>query len=492
MKQKGILLHISSLPGDFGIGDFGPTALDFATLIKEQGYDIWQILPLNHPGYGNSPYNPISAFALNPLLVSPELLYEAGLIDLPALKNARIPASNRIHFDEVTRVKTKLLEQAADAYLKRHDLDSFIQTNAPWLKPYIAFVLLDHLYDSPHWSSWPLQHRTYSEELWQELLHDFGHQMRIQAAIQAILQEQLSALSQGLKAIGIQLWGDLPIYLSYHSAELWAHPELFYLDEHGLRQRVAGVPPDAFSEDGQLWGNPIYRWDEKQNEVFQLFEQRISASMDYVERLRLDHFIGYVNHWSIDCPVDPTTSKPQLPTDAKAGSWLPTPGEQLFERLLQKYPAKRFIAEDLGILTPNVCEVRDRLGFDGMIILQFCWQDCHPDVEHFPANRIIYTGTHDNPTTRQWFEELDPESQEYRHFVDYMQHRREDPRFENVMDEGPRATNAADLMMQVAINSGCETCIFPMQDLLNLGAEARMNIPGTPLGNWEWRIEWEL
>ena len=492
MKHKGILLHISSLPGDFGIGDFGPSALEFAALIKEQGYSIWQILPLNHPGHGNSPYNPLSAFALNPLLVSPELLFEAGLIDLHALRAARIPTSNLIHFDEVTRVKTKLLEQAADSYLKRHDIASFIQANATWLKPYIAFVILDHLYGSGHWSSWPQQHRSYSEELWQELHHDFPHQTHTQAAIQAILQEQLSAFTQGLKKIGIQLWGDMPIYQSYHSAELWAHPELFYLDEHGLRQRVAGVPPDAFSEDGQLWGNPIYRWEDKREEVFQLFEQRIAANLDYVERLRLDHFIGYVNHWSIDCPVDPATSEPRMPTDAKAGSWLPTPGEQLFERLLQKYPANRLIAEDLGILTPNVCEVRDRLGFDGMIILQFCWQDGHPDVEQFPANRIIYTGTHDNPTTRQWFEELDPQSQEYRHFTDYMLHRCTDPRFEDVMESGPTVTNAAALMMQVALNSGCETCIFPMQDLLNLGSDARMNIPGTPLGNWEWRIEREL
>ncbi|HPV14483.1 MAG TPA: 4-alpha-glucanotransferase [Candidatus Cloacimonadota bacterium] len=492
MKQKGVLLHISSLPGDFGIGDFGPAALDFAALIKDQGYSIWQILPLNHPGHGNSPYNPISAFALNPLLASPELLYDADLIDLTALEATRIPTSNHIHFDGVNRVKTRLLEQAASAYLKRNDVTPFIQANAFWLKPYITFVILDHLYDSLHWSTWPEQHRSYSEKLWKELQKDFAHQMQAQAAIQAILQEQLSAFSQGLKRLDIQLWGDLPIYLSYHSAELWAHPELFYLDERGLRQRVAGVPPDAFSEDGQLWGNPIYRWDERKEEVFQLFEQRISANLDYVQRLRLDHFIGYVNHWSIDCPIDPATGEPQMPTDAKAGTWLPTPGEQLFERLLQKYPANRFIAEDLGILTPEVCEVRDRLGFEGMIILQFCWQDGHPDVEQFPADRIIYTGTHDNPTTRQWFEELDPESQEYRHFVDYLQHRRADPRFKDVMEDGPSATNAADLMMQVAINSGCETCIFPVQDLLNLGAEARMNIPGTPLGNWEWRIEREL
>lgn len=492
MKQKGILLHISSLPGDYGIGDFGPGALEFAALIKDQGYSIWQILPLNHPGHGNSPYNPISAFALNPLLVSPELLFEAGLIDITALESARMPASGRIHFDEVNRIKTRLLEQAANTYLKRHDIAAFIQENAGWLKPYIAFVILDHLYDSQHWSSWPDQHRNYSESLWQHLQKDFAHQMHTQAAIQAILQEQLSAFSEGLKNLGIQLWGDMPIYLSYHSAELWAHPELFYLDERGLRQRVAGVPPDAFSEEGQLWGNPIYRWDEKRDEVFRLFEQRIGANLDYVQRLRLDHFIGYVNHWSIDCPPDPTTGEPQMPTSAKAGSWLPTPGEQLFEMLLRKYPAERFIAEDLGILTPEVCEVRDRLGFQGMIILQFCWQDGHPDVEQFPADRIIYTGTHDNPTTRQWFEELDADSQEYIHFNEYMQHRRTDPRFENLMEEGPNAANAAALMMQVAINSGCETCIFPMQDLLNLGAEARMNIPGTPLGNWEWRIEWEL
>ena len=468
MKQKGVLLHISSLPGDFGIGDFGPTALEFAALIKDQGYSIWQILPLNHPGYGNSPYNPISAFALNPLFASPELLYESALIDLPALEAARMPASDRIHFDEVKRIKTKLLEQAANVFLKKKDVHSFIQENASWLKPYIAFVILDRLYDDLHWSSWPEQHRRYSETLWQDLQKDFAHQMQIQAAIQAILQQQLSSLCQGLKKLDIQLWGDLPIYLSYHSAELWAHPELFYLNEQGLRLKVAGVPPDAFSENGQLWGNPIYRWQEKQEEVFQLFELRIRENMKYVQRLRLDHFIGYINHWSVDCPIDENTGLNQLPNDAINGSWQPSYGEKLFERLTNVYPVQSFIAEDLGILSPEVCQIRDRFAFDGMIILQFCWQDGLPKTNEFPASRIIYTGTHDNPTTRQWFEELKPESPEYKHFLEYMKQKREEASFKELLMDAPTAANAAALMMQVAIDSGCDTCIFPMQDLLNL------------------------
>ena len=314
----------------------------------------------------------------------------------------------------------------------------------------------------------------------------------IQAAIQAILQEQLFAFSSFLKKIGLELWGDLPIYLSYHSAELWAHKELFFLDSEGRRLQVAGVPPDAFSEDGQLWGNPIYRWHEKQEAVFGLFEARIAAALKYAQRLRLDHFIGYVNHFSIPCPVSEITGLPTMPKDATQGAWLPTPGAILFERLLQKYQARTFIAEDLGILTDEVCETRDRFGFEGMIVLQFCWQDSLPQVENYPSDRIIYTGTHDNPTTRQWFEELSPDSPEFKHFSRYMQERSAEPPFQSLMHHGLQASNAAALMIQTALNSACNICIFPMQDLLNLGAEARMNIPGTPLGNWEWRMDRNL
>lgn len=497
-KRKGVLLHFSSLPGDFGIGDFGPNSIAFAGFLVEQGYSIWQVLPLNHRGYGNSPYNPISAFALDPLLISPERLYEDGLIEAKDMEKARLSAYDRVLFEQVYRAKGKLNQIAAQSYLSRHDISGFIEDNAFWIKPYIAFLTLDKLYGDIHWSSWQAHHRTYSEALWKELLSGFEPSMLAHAAVQAILRDQLHDLKSELNKQGIELWGDMPIYLSYHSAEVWAHPELFQLDHDGRRLQVAGVPPDAFSEDGQLWGNPIYRWHDKTSEVFELFERRSEDALSYLNRMRLDHFIGYVNYWSVSCPVS-EDQIPQMPEHAREGSWIPAPAEQLFARLTDRFGAYPFIAEDLGILTEEVCRVRERFGFPGMIVLQFCWHDSVPRVEDYPADRVIYTGTHDNQTTRQWFEELDPESNEYRHFISFvaaMEHQsssfgvagNKEPILNNT-DTIVNVATSASIMMEIALQSGCQICIFPMQDILGLGAQARMNIPGTPLGNWEWRMK---
>ena len=481
MKRSGVLLHISSLSSDFGIGDLGPGAINFAGWLADRGFKIWQLLPLNHRGYGNSPYNPISAFALDPLLVSPERLYEDGLIEADELENARLPISDRVLYEQVIRTKGRLLEIAAANYLGKRDVSAFMAENDRWIKPYIAFLTLDRLYGDCHWSSWQPQHRTYSDKLWNELLRSFEASMLSHAAVQAILRSQLLDLRSALLDLEIELWGDLPIYLSYHSAEVWAHPELFLLDSKGRRLEMAGVPPDAFSEDGQLWGNPIYRWDEKKAEVLDLFESRAADALRYLDRLRLDHFIGYVNYWSVPCPLSGHDREPIVPADARSGAWIKAPGEQLFERLTQRFTAYPFIAEDLGILTEEVCRVRDRFGFPGMIVLQFCWQDPDPRIQNYPSDRVIYTGTHDNLTTRQWFEELDPEGAEYRNFLDFVKTR--------LGWSGiPTALNASTLMMDIAQASGCGICVFPMQDILGLGANARMNIPGTPLGNWEWRM----
>ncbi|NLO11292.1 MAG: 4-alpha-glucanotransferase [Candidatus Cloacimonetes bacterium] len=484
LKQKGVLLHFSSLPGDFGIGDLGPEALSFAQFLNDQGYTIWQTLPLNHRGYGNSPYNPISAFALDPLLISPELLYEKGLVDAADLEEATIPATDRVFFEHVFRNKCKLLETAANRYLKSNNIDAFISQNEAWLKPYLTFLSLDRLYDEIHWSQWQSQHLHYTPELWQSQLRDFEPFILSQAAIQAILREQLAELKTQLKELNIELWGDLPIYLSYHSADVWANPHLFALDDAGNRLQVAGVPPDAFSEEGQLWGNPIYLWQERETEVFELITARIRDVLSYADRIRLDHFIGYVNYWSIPCPLD-NDGSPILPQDAKAGEWIKAPAQKLFETITAEFGNKPFIAEDLGILTEEVNNIRAQFGFPGMIVLQFCWQDGEPDVAAYPADKIIYTGTHDNLTTRQWFEELDPESAEYQNFTAYVNSR---PHLISNSDGKVNLTNAAEAMINIAQKSGCEICIFPMQDLLNLDAAARMNIPGTPLGNWEWRM----
>jgi len=453
LKREGILMHISSLPGEFGIGDLGPGAIAFAGYLADQGYSIWQVLPLNHRGYGNSPYNPLSAFALDPLLISPELLYKSGLIDAEDLDAARLPASDRVYYEAVSRAKAKVIDMAASRYLKRHDIYVFIEDNAAWIKPYIAFLTLDHLYGDSHWSDWQPRHRCYSEELWQELLRGFEPSMLAHAAVQAIIREQIASLRSQLRELGIELWGDLPIYLSYHSAEVWAHQDLFFLDAQGKRQQVAGVPPDAFSADGQLWGNPLYRWDEQRQAVFGLISARVKDALEYVDRLRLDHFIGYVNYWSVPCPVA-ANHEPVLPEHARDGAWIKAPGAELFEGLTAQFSSYPFIAEDLGILTEEVCKVRERFGFPGMIVLQFCWNDPNPAVEAYPADRVIYTGTHDNLTTRQWFAELDPESGEYLNFASFI--RSHLPDFPALSPD-----NAAAAMIGTARISSCDIRIYP-------------------------------
>ncbi len=493
MQRKGILMHIASLPTRFGIGDFGPAARKFADYLVESGHTIWQILPLNHCGYGNSPYNPLSAFALYPCLVSPEMLYEDGLIGYSDLEEAYLPESDMIVYEEVCRCKEKLLHIAANKYLADNDIQPFIASNSAWLKPYMVFNALNRLYEDTSWDDWQAEHRNYSEALYEEMLRAFKPQMLAQAAIQVILEDQLRDLKRYLEEHHIRLMGDLPIYLSYHSADVWAHRDLFLLDDAGNRLAMAGVPPDAFSREGQLWGNPIYRWDSHAEQVIALFESRISHALRYLDLLRLDHFIGYVNYWHVPCPRDDDTGAPQVPVNAISGAWLPACPDLFFPRITSRFGTAPFVAEDLGILTAEVCSWREKYGFPGMIVLQFCFQDSVPKVEEYPADRIIYTGTHDNPTTREWFSALDPESDVMRHFAAFLHTHQElvpdDHRATDILPFAIQKRHAAPLMIAIAALSGCHTMITPMQDILNLDASARMNVPGTALVNWQWRMQ---
>jgi len=492
MKRSGILLHIASLPTRFGIGDFGPAAQQFADYLVESGHSIWQILPLNHCGYGNSPYNPLSAFALFPCLVSPELLFEGGLISFEDMEEAILPESDLIVYEEVCRSKEKLLQIAAREYLATRDIDPYIKANAHWLKPYMVFSALNRLYDFASWDTWQPEHRSYDENLYEEMMRRFRSQMLAQAAIQAILDAQLASLKDYLAQKGIQLMGDLPIYLSYHSADVWANRRLFKLSPNGLRTEMAGVPPDAFSADGQLWGNPIYRWDDKPEEVVSLFERRIGHSLRYLDLLRLDHFIGYVNYWRVPCLVDESTGEIETPPNAIHGEWVPAQPDLFFQRITSLFGTDPFIAEDLGILTEEVCRWRERYTFPGMIVLQFCFQDSVPKVEDYPHDRIIYTGTHDNPTTREWFGDLEQDSEEMRNFAGFLHSHPQlipdDHRSSDILPFAIHKRQAAPIMISIAKLSGCDTVIVPMQDILNLDAYARMNVPGTALGNWQWRM----
>jgi 4-alpha-glucanotransferase len=305
----------------------------------------------------------------------------------------------------------------------------------------------------------------------------------LRAATQAMLEEQLSWFKERLQELGIILIGDLPLYLAYDSAEVWAHPEYFDLDEQGRRLHFAGVPPDAFAEKGQLWGNPLYRWDVLKQDGFRLFMERIKQALGYLDILRLDHFIGYVNFWQVEPELD-ANGKPVLPKDAIKGSWVRALPEDFFSALLQRFSIECFIAEDLGILNDDVCRIREQYGFPGMIVLQFCFEEGVPDVKKYPPERWLYTGTHDNQTLRGWFESLSPNSPSYKHLREYCAlHQFTD------CQAHLNAENIHLIMRNIALSSSCQQVIFPYQDILGLGDEARMNIPGTALGNWQWRLE---
>ncbi|MDD2228318.1 MAG: 4-alpha-glucanotransferase [Candidatus Cloacimonetes bacterium] len=483
MRETGILLHISSLPTEFGIGDFGPAAYRFSEYLKKEGYRYWQILPINHCGYGNSPYNPISAFALSPYLISPELLYQQGLISIGVLEAAKLPSSKTVHYESVYKAKDKLLAIAVENWFLSNDVDSYIESSPDTIKPYLAFQVLSHIYDDNAWYAWNEEHRHYSEKLYNDLWLHNNEYMRSIAAYQCILQEQISLLRAVLKRDGIVLVGDMPLYLSYESAEVWAHPELFSLDEHGVRIHYAGVPPDAFASDGQLWGNPIYKWDVLKRDGFKLFMNRIALALKSIDILRLDHFIGYVNYWQVDSEYS-DTGEATAPIGAKNGRWVSALPHDFFTTLCNKFGKERFIAEDLGILNQDVCRIRDDFGFPGMIVLQFCFEESVPQVREYPYDRWLYTGTHDNSTLRGWFESLSVDSPSMNHLKQYCA-----ANMNKVCHQSPTAENIHVVMKNIALASSCEKVIIPFQDILGLDDSARMNIPGTALGNWQWRID---
>ena len=483
MRQSGILLHISSLPTEFGIGDFGPSAQRFSAYLKREGYSFWQILPINHCGYGNSPYNPISAFAISPYLISPELLFENGLVNRSSLEAAKLPMGDTVFYESVYKAKDKLLFTAANNWLIANDVDSFISSEGNRLKPYLAFQVLSRIYDDNAWYNWNEEHRCYSETLYQELWKHHATEMQLIAACQCIVRDQLQQFRNTLASDGLSLVGDMPLYLSYESAEVWANRQLFELDDNGLRLSFAGVPPDAFAAEGQLWGNPIYRWQEMQKDGFQLFFERIAAAMSYIDILRLDHFIGYVNYWRVPCTYN-SSGMPLAPSSARDGAWIPALPWDFFEKLCQRFGKQHFIAEDLGILNEEVCRVRDHFGFPGMIVLQFCFEDSVPRVREFSADRWLYTGTHDNSTLKGWYQALPPDSPSIAHLHHYCQENSKRDCRQQIS-----ADNVSRIMRNIAAASSCERIIVPFQDILSFDDSARMNIPGTALGNWQWRID---
>ena len=470
-RASGILLHVSSLPSPYGIGDLGPAALAWIDRLQDAGQSFWQALPLGPTGYGDSPYQALSSFAGNALLISPDWLVEDELLRASDLAG-RSFAATQVDFDAAKRFKYALLETAFRNFnaRARQDLrpefDEFGRSQAHWLDDYALFRALKEKHRAASYLDW-------SEEL---VRREPGALDRARGELSArietvrfsqfLLFRQGARLKNHARAKGIRLIGDAPFFVSPDSSDVWANPELFLLDEHRRPRVVAGVPPDYFSAGGQLWGNPVYDWEALRRTGYRWWVDRLRALLVHVDVIRLDHFRAFAAAWHV--PAGAPTAEP--------GRWVPGPGAELFSTVQNELGALQFIAEDLGLITPDVYALRDRFRVPGTRVLQFAF-DGHADNPYLPsnyvANTVVYSGTHDNPTTREWYEDL-PDDQR-QNLWSYL------------MRSGGDSSEAAPALISLAWSSIAALALAPLQDVLNLGREARMNVPGRAEGNWRWR-----
>jgi len=470
-RAAGILLHVSSLPSRYGIGDLGPQAVEWVKRLAHAGQSCWQVLPLGPTGYGNSPYQPLSSFATNTLLVSPDWLVEDGLVQ-PGDTEHEAFAKAEVDYGAVVPFKTRLLDKAWENFKRGAGADlargfeQFCRDQDHWLADYALFVALKAKFGGGHYLDWPTEFIRREAGAMLRARRELADQISRESFAQFLVFRQAKQLKVRAHRRGVTLLGDVPFFVSDDSSDVWAHPELFLLDENLRPQFVAGVPPDYFSATGQLWGNPVYNWDALRASNYSWWIDRIRAVLVHVDAVRLDHFRGFSAAWYV--PAGSAT--------AVNGTWEPGPGEDFWRvahKELRKLP---FIAEDLGYITPDVYALRDEFHLPGMRVLQFAF-DGHPDNPHLPenynANTVAYTGTHDNATTRGWFEALNAEQQD----KVWLQLRR----------CGARSSEASRAMMEAVWSSTAGVSIAPLQDLLDLGDEARMNVPGHPDGNWRWR-----
>jgi len=470
-RRSGVLLHVTSLPSYGGIGDFGPAAYGFVDFLAAAKQRLWQVLPLSPTGYGNSPYSALSAFAGNPLLISLERLAEEGWIGwerIQGLPGHHGPAD----FGEATLKKLPLIEEAAANFLdrardeQRACYQKFCHDNISWLTDYCMFSVLRRMNAYASWREWPTEYALRKHNALMTLMHDHEREIAIEQVIQFFFGEQWCALRDYCAQRDVRILGDVAIFVSYDSADVWTHPEMFELDEERRPIRVSGVPPDYFSKTGQRWGNPLYKWEELQERGFDWWIARIRRSLTLYDLVRLDHFRGFEAYWSIAAEEETAIN----------GQWVKAPGHELLKRLKEVFGDLPFVAEDLGLITPEVDELRERYGMPGMRILQFGFMDRggHLYLPHrFVPNTVVYTGTHDNNTTLGWWRE-DASHLERANVLAYLQ----------TMEHDGQIVWA---MIRAAARSVANLCIFPLQDVLHLGSEARMNTPSASAGNWTWR-----
>jgi len=473
-RKNGILLHISSLPSPYGIGDLGPDAHAFVEYLGQSKQSCWQILPLNptNSGTGNSPYNAYSASAGNPLFISPDILLEQGILSRENVTPPSPFAQDHVEYARVAAWKNHLLkiafENALPGLQNHNSYTTFCSRNSPWLKDYALFAALkEHLQGLP-WYYWPEDlkcRKTEAVSRWQQKL---SMEIEREKFKQFLFFEQWNTLKHHCTRQGVTILGDMPIYVSLDSCDVWSHPELFVLDDQLLPIYVAGAPPDYFSAKGQLWGNPIYDWERMENTGFSWWVERLRLNGTIYDAIRLDHFRGFAAFWQIAAGEK----------TAENGTWRPAPGKALLGTVRTKLPDLKLIAEDLGHITDDVRELMHEFGLPGMKILQFAFSENLPENPYIPHNipkkSVIYTGTHDNNTLSGWYtgEAGAAEKQAVKEYL----------------GQGNNRHDVHWAMIRTAMMSVADLCILPMQDLLELGSEARMNTPSKTDGNWGWRV----
>jgi 4-alpha-glucanotransferase len=474
MKERGsgILLPITSLPAPYGIGDLGHAAYDFADFLASARQRYWQILPLNpvDPAFGSSPYHSTSAFAGNVYLISPDRMIEMGLLTRDDLEPLPAFSRDSVDYHTVIKYKNRIFRKAYTRFnpIGNKGYEQFCERHKHWLEDFSLFVTLKSHFGGGVWGEWPAALRDRNASAMQKAIKQFADQIGYEKFLQYLFFTQWADLKSYCNGRGISFFGDMPIYVDYDSADVWEFPEMFKLDGAKRPTAVAGVPPAYFSETGQRWGNPLYRWEVLKRNGYEWWMRRMAHNLELFDMVRIDHFRGFVGYWEI--PADRK--------NAIEGAWVEAPADDFFSILTARFPGAPIVAEDLGIITSDVQEVMDRFAFPGMKVLLFAFDDAQGQNPYLPHNHVencvLYTGTHDNNTARGWFvNEATPEVK--KNFFRYL-------------GREPEADTIHWELIRLAMMSVAKTVIIPLQDVLGLGEEARMNRPSVTDGNWKWRV----
>ncbi len=468
-RFSGVILHPSSLPGVDGIGDLGPDAYRWIDFLAESGCTLWQVLPLGPTGYGDSPYQCFSAFAGNPYLISPALLLDQKLLSPKDLADRPTFPQERVDFGAVIPWKTLVLNRAFGHFKKTKNqkllsrYERFCEEQRHWLDDFALFMAIKENLGGGSWGNWPIPLRSREPQALAQFAAKHTEEVTQQKFRQYLFYEQWEAIRSYARQKNIQIIGDIPIFVAYDSADAWSHPELFFLDKEGQPTCVAGVPPDYFSPTGQLWGNPLYKWNVHKKTGYAWWLERIRAVLNLVDYIRLDHFRGFAGYWEIPA------GKPT----AEIGRWVKGPGKDFLRALQKNFASLPLLAEDLGEITPDVVELRDSFGLPGMKILQFGFASTPDDPflpHNYPRNCVAYTGTHDNDTARGWYEAAAEKERDLcRRYL------------------GRSGDDISWDMIRAVWSSTAAFALAPLQDFLSLGTSARMNFPGKLGGNWFWR-----